>query len=196
MITLDKININTIRTLDAWLKFGTVFLVYRLCTYFFFDYDNPNAVLFDPESIKLVIFLLLGFTIYYLFIKPLLPSNFGHPVIQNLSNDILMFGTVLISSHTLDVIFNGVKFFDKQWMKTAGIILLSFSIYDILINPFIPFDKINPSTQPLVNDWVKFGSFLVIFRLLQGKSVFDPKWILVILFTLLGFTGYNFITKR
>lgn len=196
MLTLNTMSLRVKQTLDAWLKYGTVFLIYRLCTYYFFDCGNPGAVLFDPQSVQLVLFILLGFTIYYMFVKPYIPINFQHPIIRNLTNDMLMFGTVLVSSHVLDMIFNGGAFFDKEWLKTASIILLAFATYDIVINPFIPFDKMNPTVRPMIYEWAKFGSFLVIFRLLQGRSVADPKWILSVLFVLLGFAGYNLITKK
>ena len=196
MITLDTMSIRVKQTLDALLKYGTVFLIYRLFTYYFFDRGNPNAVLFDGKSLRLVLFILLGFTIYYMFVKPYIPVNFEHPIIKNLTNDMVMFGTVLISSHVLDVLFNGGEFFDKEWLKTAGMILLAFAIYDVIINPFIPYGKMNAIVRPIAVDWVKFGSFLIIFRLLQGRSISNPKWMLSVLFVLLGFAGYNLITKK
>ncbi len=91
---------------------------------------------------------------------------------------------------------DGKEYFNKQWLRIAGIILLSFSIYDVIVNPFIPFNKLNPSITPIVHDWTKYGTFLVIFRILQGKSVSDQKWILSVLFALLGFTGYHLITTK
>lgn len=193
-ITLSTMNPRIRNTLDAWLKYGTVFLIYRLCTYYFFDGDN--ATLFDRESLQLVLFILIGFTIYFLFIQPYVPVKFQHPIFNNIANDTLMFGTVLLSSHLLEAWMNQGDFFNKEWLKSAGMILLAFAAYDILINPFIPFNKLTPTAAPIVNDWAKFGTFLIVFRLLQGKSVVDQKWMLSVLFALLGFTGYHLITKK
>jgi hypothetical protein len=195
-ITLDTMSIRVKQTLDALLKYGTVFLVYRLCSYYFFDCGKSGASFFDTESSKLIIFLLIGFTIYYMFVKPYIPINLEHPIMRNLTNDMLMFGTVLVSSHILDVIFNKGDLFDKQWIKTAGIILLAFAAYDIIIYPFVPLTTANATTKPMVNDWIKFGSFLIIFQILQCKSIADTKFILSVLFVLLGFAGYNLITKK
>lgn len=80
--------------------------------------------------------------------------------------------------------------------KTTGMILLSFASYRIFIDQFIPRDTLSPTIRPIINDWAQFGTFLVVFRLLRGKSVFDQRWILSVLFVLLGFTGYHLITKK
>lgn len=181
--------------LDVWLKYGTVFLIYRLCTYYFFDKDNPDAKFFDKESLQLVLFILIGFTVYYLLVKPYIPIELQHPILRNFGNDMLMFGTVLISSHVLESWIDQGVLFNKQWLKTAGIILMAFAAYDVIIYPFIPFDKMNLHIKPIIYDWTKYGTFLVMFRLLQGKSLINQKWILSVLFALLGFTGYHLITK-
>ena len=195
-ITLDISNDRIRNTLDAWLKFGTVFLVYRLCTYFFFDRENPNATFFDKQSLKFVIFILLGFAVYYLFVQPYIPINAQHPILRNLGNDMLMFGTVLVTSHLFEVIINKEQFFNKNWLKTAGIVLLSFATYDIIVSPFIPYTNMKPNVAPLVYDWAKYGTFLIMFRVLRGKSLLDQQWILSVLFVLLGFTGYQLVTRK
>ncbi len=196
ILTLNTLSNPIKDTLDAWLKFGTVFLVYRLCTYFFFDRNKADAQLFDKESVSLVLFILIGFTLYYMLIKPYIPVNFQHPIVRNLTNDMLMFGTVLITSHVLDAWMSHGDMFDTEWLKNAGMILLAFAAYDIIVNPFIPYEKMKPHTASIVNDWAKYGTFLVAYRLLQGKSVMDQQWILSVLFALLGFTGYHLITKK
>jgi hypothetical protein len=195
MLTINTMDNPVRQTLDAWLKFGTVFLVYRICTYFFFDRYEPDAHLFDKESLLLVFFILIGFTIYYLLVKPYIPISSQHPIIKNLENDMLMFGTVLVSSHLLEAWMDDGDYFNKEWLKTAGVILLSFATYDIIVNPFIPFDNMRPTVKPIVHDWAKYGTFLIVFRLLQGRA-FDTKWILSVLFALFGFTIYQLVTKK
>lgn len=177
--------------LDAWLKFGTVFLIYRLCTYFFLETD-PNAQLFDTCSLKLVIFILLGFTLYYGLVDPLMPHYINPTILQNIFTDTIEFGTVLITSHVLDAYMSNGTYFDAEWGKTAILILISFAAYRIFVNPFIPTE----TTKPIFNDWAQFGTFLIVFRLLRGESIVDAEWILSVLFALLGFTGYHLITNK
>jgi hypothetical protein len=195
MITLSTMDTKMKEVLDAWLKYGTVFLIYRLCSYYFFD-QSSNAELFDRESLQLVLFILIGFTLYYLLIKPYIPVHLQHPIFNNIANDSLMFGTVLVSSHLLDSWMSDGDYFNKEWLKSAGLILLAFAAYRVFVNPFIPFNTMNPNLKPIVSDWAQFGSFLVALRILQGKSIFDQKWFLSVLFAMLGFTGYHLITKK
>ena len=100
-LTFQSMGSRTKEVLDAWLKYGTVFLIYRLCTYYFFE-TSPDARLFDAESLRLVLFILLGFTLYYLLVKPYIPVNLQHPIFKNIANDTLMFGTVLVSMHLFE----------------------------------------------------------------------------------------------
>lgn len=194
MITLNTTDTKMHKILDAWLKYGTVFVVYRLCDHYFLK-DNSDQ-LFDLQSLKLVLFILLGFTIYYLLVDPYVPINFKHPIINNLASDTLMFGTVLLSSHLMETFADSGDYFNKEWLKSAGIILLAFATYRIIVNPFVPFDKIKPPTRSIVSDWLQFGTALVAIRLLQGKSLMNKTWIASVLFILLGFTGYHLITKK
>lgn len=187
---------NVKATLNSWLKFGTVFLIYRLCMYYFTERDCTDTELFDPASLQLVLFILLGFALYFLVVHPFIPVHLQHPILENIANDTLMFGTVLVSSHLMESYMCDESYFDAEWLKTAGLILLSFAAYRVFADPFIPFDKLNPTVRPIVQDWAQYGIFLVVFRLLRGKSILDQKWILSVLFVLLGFTGYHLITKR
>jgi hypothetical protein len=196
MITFNTMDDKLKDTLDAWLKYGTVFLVYRLCTYYFFDSDNPNAELFDRQSLQLALFILIGFTIYYLLIKPFIPFNLQHPILQNIGNDTLMFGTVLISTHLMESYMNDGQYFNSTWLKNTGLILLSFAAYRVFVDPFIPRNKLNATTRPIVDNWAQYGTFLIVFRLLEQKSLLDQKWILSVLFALLGFTAYDLVTKK
>jgi hypothetical protein len=180
-------------TLDAWLKYGTVALIFRLGTYYFFD--DENAELFDADSLKILLFILIGFTIYYMVIKPYIPINLEHPILQNIANDTLMFGTVLVSSHILDVMFGDEDLFSMDWLKSSAIILIAFAAYQVFVHPFVPTDQLSPRTAPIVDDMLKFGVFLVAARFLQGRS-FNQEWILSIISVLVGFAVYHLVTKK
>lgn len=180
-------------TLDAWLKFGTAYLVYRLGMYYFVE---PNGELFDSYSLQIIFYILIGFTIYYMFIKPYIPVTFEHPILRNVGNDTLMFGTVLLTSHLLDVIMGGADLFNRDWFVSSGIILVAFAAYQVFLHPFVPTDKLSPQLKPIADDWLQFGAFLIIARILQGRSLTDQSWIMSVLFALLGFAGYELVTKK
>jgi hypothetical protein len=195
-LTFHSVSPQVKEILDAWLKYGTVFLIYRLCTYYFIPCENDKTI-FTSESLRLVLFILLGFTIYYAIVKPYVPVNMHHPIFRNIINDTLMFGTVLASMHVFEYIASPDDYLlESDWLKNSGFILLAFAAYRVFIDPFIPKGSISPKLRPVVQDWTQFGSFLVFFRLLQGKSIVDQKWITSVLFALLGFTGYHFVTKK
>jgi len=196
MLVLDTMNSRTKEVLDAWLKYGTVFLIFRLCSFYFFEHNNPHAELFDKTSLRLILFILLGFTIYYLLVKPYVPVNLQHPIFRNIANDTLMFGTVLISMHLMESFVTPTDYVDSNWVKSAGLIILAFAAYRVFLDPFIPYSTLSKSARPVIHDWAQFGTFLVAFRLMQGKSILDQQWIIQVLFVLLGFTGYHLITKK
>ena len=195
IINISVMNENVRNTLDALLKFGSVFLIYRFFSYYFFD-RNTNTPFFEGESLRLVILILIGFSVYYLFVHPHIPINLRNPVLNNVANDSLMFGTVLVTSHILESYMTGDEYFNQEWLTTAGIILLAFATYRVLVQPFIPLRNMNPTVVPLVSDLAQFGTFLIAFRIMQGKSLCDQKWIMSVLFVLLGFTGYHVVTKK
>jgi len=180
-------------TLDAWLKYGTVAVVFRLGQYYFLE--DGERELFDPYMVKILFFILIGFAIYYMFVKPYIPINLEHPIFQNVANDTLMFGTVLVSSHVLDVIMGDGELFSMDWLKSSGAILIAFAAYQVFVHPFVPTDNLTPETKPVVDDWLKFGVFLVVARFLQGES-FNQEWFLSVVFVLLGFGAYHVVTKK
>lgn len=193
--SLSSMDIRVKETLDAWLKYGTVYLIYRVLSFYFME-QNGNAELFDAESLQIILYILIGFTIYFLVVKPYIPVNLQHPILRNIANDSLMFGTVLLSSHLLDVWMGGADMFNAEWLSTSGIILVSFAAYQVFLNPFIPTDKLSVVVKPIADDWLKFGTMLVVARVLQGRSITDENWMSSVGFILVGFAGYNLVTKQ
>jgi len=182
-------------TLEAFLKYGTVFLIFRLCSFYLMDKSSSDTTFVDKQTAKLVGFIMFGFAIYFMLVHPYIHPQFAHPIIQNVYDDTLMFGTVIIVTHLAESYMSGDKMFDMDWMRNAAYILLAFAAYRVFVNPFIPFEKMSPAVSPLVSDWAQFGTFMIAFRLLSGKS-FDQNYLLAILFVLLGFTGYRLITNK
>ena len=195
VVSPSTMNTRVKETLDSWLKYGTVYLIYKVCMYYFVESDS-DAVLFDSESLHIIFYILIGFTIYFMIVKPYIPVNLQHPILKDVANDTLMFGTVLLSSHLLDVWMGGADVFNKDWLSSSAIILVSFASYQVLVHPFIPTDNLSITARPVANEWLKFGTFMVVARVLQGRSVTDQNWALSVLFILMGFAGYSLVTKK
>ena len=185
------------RALNSILKFGTVFLVYRVGTYYFFESDKADAgPLFDSQTLVLAILLLVGFAIYYIFVDPFIPVNLKHPILNNIAHDSLMFGTVLLTSHVFELFISGGDFFDPAWWKSAGTILLAFASYRILVNPFIPLENVKQPAKSFVSDMAQYGVFMIALHLLKGSDFTSMGTYLSVLFALLGFAAYHLITKK
>lgn len=195
LINIPILDTRIKNVLESWLKFGTVFLVFWIFSYYFLRKDE-NAPLIDSGSTTLALLILLGFTFYYLLVEPYVPINLKHPVLQSVGNDTLMFGTVLLVSHLIESYLNGGSMFNEKWIYNAGLILLAFATYRVVIFPFIPVSNLSLQTRPVVNDIAQFGIFLIAFRLFRGESLTDKNWMMSVLFVLLGFVGYHYVTKQ
>lgn len=196
-VQLNTIDPRLRNTLEVWLKFGTVFLVYRIGKYLIFDVGRNSNPLFDIKTVQLVIFILIGFTLYYLLIKPYVPiPGFDNIIMRNVVNDVLMFGTVIVVTHFLDSYMTNSPYFTERWIKSSTIILLSFIIYDVMINPVIPKDCVSLRNIPMMDTVTKYGFFLIVLRLLEGKDMFDIQWITSVILVCLGFIVYFKGTKK
>lgn len=181
-------------SLDAFLKYGTVFLIFRLCSYYLTEHSASEKFV-DSQTGQLAGFILFGFVIYFALVHPYINPSFAHPIIQNVANDSLMFGTVLVVAHLCESYMSGDSVFDMNWLVNSMYILVAFAAYRVFVNPFIPFDKLGMGARPLVSDWAQFGTFLIVFRLLIGKEL-NQSYMMSVLFVLLGFAGYQLVTKR
>lgn len=196
-ITLNTIDPRLRNTLEVWLKFGTVFLVYRIGTYLIFDFGRNDRRLFDIKTVQLVVFILIGFTLYYLLVKPYVPvPGFEHIMMRNIMNDVLMFGTVILVTHFLESYMDNTPYFTERWIKNSSMVLLAFIIYDVLINPLIPKDNMPLKNIPMIDDISKYGFFLIILRILEGKNLLDVRWIVSVIVICSGFVIYYKGTKK
>jgi len=192
MITLTTSSNKMHTALESVLKFGTVFLVYRVLDHYLNEDDDTP--LFDTNTLITAILILVGFVLYYLLIAPLLPASYATPLIGKIVNDTLMFGTALIFSNVVGSYITGQEMFSSEWMKTTLFILLGLAAYRIIIEPFIP-QNLNPANQPMINDWALYGTTFIIVMLLSGTGV-NTQLLLSTLFVLIGFAGYHLIVKK
>lgn len=176
--------------LETWVKFGTVFLIHHIglkCLN-----GNTNAGL----SMKLGIFVLLGFTLYLALIKPFVPLNTNKPVLAEVSNDILFFGTGLLAANILYSLVNQTEIKSSN-LKSIVYVLFGFIVYDMLFYNFVPKDDSPRSTA--IKDIVKFGTMMIIAQMIMDRSftsVQTVEFMSSLLLVLGGFAFYDFVIKK
>ena len=194
-LTLVTSSSNMQQGLEAFLKFGTVFLVYRVLNHYI--NEDPDVELFDSNTLIMAILILVGFVLYYLLIVPLLPTEYASPVMGKIVNDILMWGTALIFSSVVGSYITGSEMFSSQWMKTTMFILLGLVIYRVLLEPLMPVSIVaaQSGSQAMLSDWALYGSVYIITMLLNGSGV-NTQLVLGTLFVLIGFAAYYLVVDK
>ena len=173
-------------TLKTFVKFGTVFLVYRLCNYFIIE--NRSSPFLDYETVELAVLVFIGFTVYFNLVRPNVKPNIKNDIIKNIFNDTLMFGTVLLTQHSLDCYMNKGQCFNENWTKNAAMVITAFAAYRVSLDLCVT--KEDSPKGDFTRDLAQYGSFLVFYRILQGCN-FNEQWLSSLLFVLLGFSVYN-----
>lgn len=192
MATDETIDIKYYDALDTVLKFATVFIVYRVATYYLIDRDFTTPLFIKSDSL-LALSVLFGFVLYFLFISPLIQHN--NKISSQLISDMCKFGTVLIVSHVYEQYTTNKNYFNKIWLQNAFYVLLAFAIYRVIIYPMMSNNN-DPKYRELKYDVAQYGVFLILLRLLQGGTILDGTWIASITFVLLGFAIYDTVIKK
>ena len=143
------------------------------------------------------LFVLLGFTMYFISIKHTIKIKTQYEVVNKVTDDWLMFGTMLTISHVLEVYLGSkkIKLFNKDWIITTLFILIGFTAYRIGTS-FVDPTNINPTIRPAFQDLVQFGTMLTVSRILEQGSIIDQTWLTQTLFVLFGFAMYHIFTKK
>ena len=199
MVSLDNMDPTIKSTLDSWLKYGSMMLIYRVGTFY---YNGEDGELFDKNTLITALYVLLGFALYFAIIQPLIPVNFSHPLLNDVANDTLLFGSALAGYHLLDVfvrekyITHDHSYSAMDRVKDSVAILVAFAIYRVIVNPFIPTSGLNNVTRPVVNDIMQFSTVLLAIRLFSGKSLLGENFIVSSVSLLLGVTTYDLVVKK
>lgn len=152
---------------------------------------DANTSLSDNAWIKSSVYTLLGFTAYHVFTKQFFKTDGQtNDVVKAVMDDWLKVGTMMVVTQMLS---QGP--FNKSWMRTASHTLLGFTMYQVFTKHLVPVTAENAVMQDVMNDWLKVGTMLVFSRFLSGQA-FDNQWMQESLFTLLGFTAYQTVTKK
>jgi hypothetical protein len=103
---------------NMWNKRGTMFVVSRLLS---------GGNIFDIGWISSTLFVLIGYTAYYLLIGLRGTDVTNNSKLQAMVDDWLMTGTMLIVSQLL----GGGAITDLKWMRSSIETLLGYTAYDI-----------------------------------------------------------------
>lgn len=117
-------------------------------------------------------------------------DDISSDIINNFDIDTFKFGT---AQTTENFFIKNLKFFDG--IKITILTMLGFGIYNLIIANIINTNHITHYNIKLaVDDILKFGTVYVFLRLMSGQPFHDKEWISEVLFTLIGFITYDFLT--
>jgi hypothetical protein len=142
---------------------------------------------------KNVIGTLLGFTTYHLTTRQTFDAGLpGVP--RSIFDDWNKFGTMLVVSRMIV----GGGLFDTAWFLQTLAILVGFTVYQLFVAPRLKGEDVTymGSLQMVIDDWLKFGTMLVLSRVLTCQSIFDTRWIMDTLGILIGFSVYDLLFSR
>ena len=105
--------------------------------------------------------------------------------------DWLKFGTMLVVSH----LYVGGNLQDQAWMMATLYTLLGFTVYQLVTRDLVPTQVFGLGGGALGSDTVKFGTMLIVSRLLSGQEL-DGVWATTVVVTLVGFALYHLLTAR
>ena len=105
-----------------------------------------------------------------------------------LIQDWLNFGTMFIVSRLLA----GGALDDNAWIMSSLYTLLGLTAYNLVVKKMIV-NNMSGAMERVMNSWLKFGTMLLVSRLLSGEPL-NEKWMMSSLYTLLGFNAFDIIT--
>lgn len=86
------------KIVETWVIYGISFIIYRLISYYAIGH-NQGEELFDLLFLQAAVFVLIGFSLYHLFVEPLLPKD--NAFMNKLLRDVLFFGLGVLAVNTL-----------------------------------------------------------------------------------------------
>jgi hypothetical protein len=167
-----------------WAKVGTMLLVSRWLT---------GDSLMDTAWQKTSLYMLLGFTAYHLSTRNFVDVKKYSRVTRSVINDTLYFGTMLFVAQVLA----GGSVIDPVWIAASLATLFGLVVYNVSIVNYINGNVTsNKKLGMAIDDWAKFGTMLLVSRLVSCESILDPKWAMSSLGVLIGFSAYDLVVSH
>lgn len=148
----------------------------------------------DASWQKNIIGTLLGFTAYHLSTRQVFSDGVSG-VPRAVFDDWNKFGTMLVVSRMIV----GGGLFDLGWIHSVIAVLVGFTVYQLFVYPRIKGEDYTYSSrlQMVIDDCLKFGTMLLLSRLLTCGSLFNTGWLVeTFLGTLLGFSFYDIVFSK
>jgi hypothetical protein len=155
------------------------------------------------------IFVLIGFATYSILVR-----YFTYQQVNAMDRmdmrmaveDVLKVGTMLIVFQILSIIFEVKnkegknREFNREWLGYSVSVLAGFVSYDLIVFNLINTNKIidpsvcdmNRRAKMALDDTLKFGTMLIVSRLLQGKN-FDTLYVAESVGFIGGLVFYNLV---
>ena len=165
------------------LKFGTMFIVSRLLS---------QQNLDDNEWTISSIYMLCGLVTYHLLIKNNVKYKLQNQQMNDVLDDWLKFGTTLVVARVL----SNASLTNYNWQMGTIYTILGLNAYTIIIKNLVPTNNFSSPIKDIINGSLKWGTMLIVNRLLSGDSLDNEQWIVSSLYTLLGFAAYEIGIKK
>jgi len=174
----------------TWAKVGTMLIVSHVLTTYI---QNNGQGLFNQSWIQASLFTLVGFNVYEVIVSKLIKIDVEGEELQNVIDDTLKVGTMLIVSTALKGVMAGTNEFTDKWVKSTLYTLVGFAGYRLVTQKLV--SDVDESISGAINTQVQFVTMFVISRLLSGEA-FDNNFINSSLYTLIGFASYDLVVSR
>ena len=117
----------------------------------------------------------------------------GYDVKKAVRDDVLKVAIVMLVSRVL----NRKALTDAAWIRTLLFTLMGVVIYEAVARRYIQTsDHFAGNVKTMTDDWLRIGTILLVTRILREKPLYDRKWIMECLFTLLGFGAYDLFVHK
>lgn len=133
---------------------------------------------------------LLGLTLYHFVVRKLVNTDRAGEL-KTSADDWVKFGTML----TISRLTQGKSIFDQTWAMATVAVLIGFTVYDVFVSKYLQGSQVatHPKLISSIDDIAKVGTMMVVSHMLTCGSLFDPKWALTVIATLVGFVSYDLL---
>lgn len=122
----DQMDSLSKKIVQTWVTYGLAFAAYRVI--FHYTVGKQEGPLFDMIFLQAAVFALIGFSLYYIFVEPLLKPGDGF--IEQLISDILFFGLAILAVSTLLPLANGKPIvFDYHPLLVIVVAMLGYHLF-------------------------------------------------------------------